>query len=88
MRRYYGSNEVIPILQLGVYAEYGLLNAAPKSYTSLDNNGNASVEIDIDHIYVPQIGAEKRLHVNHLHAGIRLTVLFDISPNDCNCEWY
>ena len=88
MRRYYGSNEVIPILQLGVYAEYGLLNAAPKSYTSLDNNGDASVEIDIDHIYVPRIGAEKRLHVNHLHAGIRLTVLFNISPNDCHCEWY
>ena len=86
--RYHRSRQTSPIMQLGVYAEYGLLNAAPKSYTSSNNDGNASVEIDIDHIYVPQIGAENKLQVNHLHAGIRLTVLFDISPNDCNCEWY
>ena len=72
-------------MQLGVYAEYGLLNAAPKSYTSSNYDGNASVKIHIDHSYVPLIGANI-LQVNHLHAGIRLTVLFDISPNDCNCE--
>lgn len=84
---------VIIILVLGIGSlraqhRVGVSLSPAKSYTSSNNDGNASVKIHVDHSYVPLIGADNKLQMNHLHAGIRLTVLFDISPNDCNCEWY
>lgn len=82
MNRYFSASNTSPILQLGVFAEYGLLNACPKTYSSKAND--ASVKMDIKHSYHNMQG----MKVTNLRAGIRLTLLFDASPNDCNCEWY
>ena len=84
IRRYYNPQQIPPIIQIGVFAEYGLLHTTPDTYTSMDNNGHATAKYDIDHIYAP-LTDDPAFQLHHLHAGIRVTLLFNILSNHCNC---
>lgn len=82
--RYHRIGDVNPILQIGLFAEYSIINNHPTSYTEISTANQT--DIALKHVYALYIN--DNLKIQNLHAGIRLTVLFDISPNDCNCEWY
>ena len=73
-------NRKSPIFQMGLFVDYSLLHVMPKGYSIIDNNSSSSVLTDIEHTYVPMMHTEGGLPVNHLYAGIRLSLLFDISP--------
>lgn len=86
--KYYQPDHIAPLIQVGIFAEYGLLNPSPTKYISSPEDGHASADINIHHCYVPLIDANNKFHINHLQAGIRLTLLFNASSDDCHCEWY
>ena len=81
--RYHRIGGVNPILQIGLFAEYSIINNHPTSYTEI---GTANqTDVALKYVYAPYIN--DNLKIQNLHAGIRLTLLFDIT-NYCNCEEY
>ena len=81
--RYHRVGGINPILQIGLFAEYSVINNHPTSYTDMSTANHT--DIALQHIYAPYIN--QKLNINNLHAGIRVTLLFDIT-NYCNCEEY
>lgn len=84
VRNYYRTSNFNPILQIGLFAEYNILNYHPTSYTKLHTANSA--HIALQHIYAAHIADGTKL--NNLHAGIRVTLLFDITVDDCHCFEY
>lgn len=73
-----------PVLHIGLFAEYSVLDDPLKTYIG-KTNVNAT-GITLDHIYSQYINQHPK--INHLYAGIRVTLLFDVGVNDCHCEEY
>lgn len=73
-----------PVLHVGLFAEYSVLGHPLKQYIGKDNVNTSG--ITLDHIYSQYIGQDPK--INHLYAGIRVTLLFDVGINDCRCEEY
>ena len=79
-----------PLLRVGLFAEYGLLNRIPSNTTTPRTSADWSqyLHVDMTHIY----GSDERngARVNTFLSGIRLTLLFPTSsapqrPNKCYC---
>ena len=80
--KYHRVGDYNPILQIGLFAEYSVLYNHPTNYT--ETNTANHTDIAPQHIYAQYINQD--LKINHLHAGIRLRLLFDITNDDCHCE--
>ena len=86
----YSGHQPSPLLRVGLFAEYGVVNRVFSDNTSPRTTADWSqyLHVDMTHIYASQESTDMRVHL--LTYGLRLTLLFPVSngqkqPGKCHC---
>lgn len=86
---YWVSRDNVSTLQVGAFAEYGVLNSISPAHR---NNALTEViyspqmDVKMNHVYTHM--EPQDLRVNNLRVGVRITFLFSIAKAGCNCSNY